>query len=462
MYTLLIQNTMLRESLRVVTRTDDFVGTCLTGGFLLALSVGFIAVFGGALAFTPLAILAAPIALLPTLLVRGYYVRVIGASAQGAETLPSFIRWGKLYRDGLKSGLLFIGYVLPLVAIFGVIVVVLGTIELSTVTEASPTAVTGTVSALTSLFAAVYLLAVLYVQPAAVARFATTGRLRDGFALQRVLSRVTTAQYVTGWLLAVAVTIVGLVISVPLVAVLIGIPLVFYSRVVTHWLYGRGITAPYSGDQKHTRDSRNAPGSETLSQDVPQTGGTDARSDAAMLTPTRDSSTPVQTGRDVPLTASETDSPAASGDHSRQSVNLADDPESNLANSPESGDGDDPARSPRFESLPSTDPTPNSPTTSTHDLGGERLPVNHTDTETDTDAGDFEWGGRPDDTFDDVSAGSTNETQSETDLDAFHWRGDSRDTGDHDQAPDDVEEEQSPSTTEYETGSGGDDTKAER
>ncbi|ESS10585.1 MAG: protein of unknown function (DUF4013) [uncultured archaeon A07HR60] len=293
---------MLQESIRTPIRTGDFLGIGLVGGILLVLSPAFVLGFVALLTVTPLAILAAPIAVLPGLVIRGYYVRVVGAASNGGETVPSFVRWGGLYRDGVKSVLLSAGYLLPAIVTTGVLVSYVGTLNQDlTSAELAAGGGLGTIPAgIGFLAVGLYLVVFAFVRPSAIACLAQTGRLHDGFALRRVLTRAATGRYVAGWLLSVAVTVAGLAVTTPLVALLLGIPLVFYARVISHWLFGRGLAI--------------SPGASDVDESMPPdsergTSGPLASSNtspgAATLAPAGEISTAVQTGRGIPLTATD-------------------------------------------------------------------------------------------------------------------------------------------------------------
>ena len=232
---------MYREALSAPTRTDDAATTLVVGGLLLL--VAAVAPLVWFFTATPLlvALLLTPLAVFPPLVLRGYYVRTVRVGLRGDTATPSFVRWGELVRDGAKSVLLSAGYLLPL----GVLLVVVGGLAVSLVANVvsprSPAGVGAALGVVVGGFALLgYSLTYLYVRPAALAVFAAEGRLRDGFALRRVLGVARSSRYAGGWFRAVTVLAVGLVVAAPTTLAVVGVFVAFYARVVAHLLYGRG------------------------------------------------------------------------------------------------------------------------------------------------------------------------------------------------------------------------------
>ncbi|MDR5671650.1 hypothetical protein AArcCO_1852 [Halalkaliarchaeum sp. AArc-CO] len=296
---------MLRDALAVLPRSDDGIGTAIVGGVLLFLTVVFVPLWLGLLVVTPLAVLLAPIALAPALVLRGYYVRVIQSGLAGDTSVPSFVGWGGLYRAGVASVLLSIVLLLPAVLLVALgaaagAVIQLGRVDLGGMAEP--------VYAVSIGFVAVlligYLLAFLYVRPAALACFAATGRLAAGLSPRRNLRVAFSGGFATGWLVAMFVTLAGLVLVGPFLAVLVGFPLLFVVRVVAHNLYGRG--ASETLDCTAASDASGEPVAVDAAEEAdPVAAETHGELPSE---PTPD----VQVGRRVPLTASDVLSRAAS------------------------------------------------------------------------------------------------------------------------------------------------------
>lgn len=248
---------MLRGAVETPIRSTDAAGTLVVGGFLTALGWIVTPLWLLASLLAPPVALVAPLALAPTLVARGYFLRVVAgeletATARGA---PRFVRWGGLYRDGVKSALLTVAYLLPLVICLGAVAfagTLVGTGRVDPTPVAEPVFGTGSTDpsaavpafgvagGLVVLLAVSYLLAFAYVRPAAVSTFAATGRLRDAFRPTLVWSVATSSDYAVGWSLATVVVLTGYVFALPFVPLLVGIGVVFAVRVVAHALYGRG------------------------------------------------------------------------------------------------------------------------------------------------------------------------------------------------------------------------------
>ena len=251
---------MLRGALATPTRSADAAGTLVVGTVLTLLAWTVTPVWLVVTLLFPLAVLAAPLALAPALVARGYYLRVVAGGIETGNTdgAPPFVAWGRLYRDGLKSALLTVGYLLPLavaLAAAGVAGTFLasGVVDPETLAEPvaagaseTPTAagaVLGVIGGFFLLMTGGYLLVFAYVRPAALAAFAATGRLRDGFRPTLVTDVAFTGDYAVAWSLAAVTLLTGYAIGAPFVPLIAGIVVVFFTRVVVHALYGRGASA---------------------------------------------------------------------------------------------------------------------------------------------------------------------------------------------------------------------------
>ncbi len=336
---------MLRSALATPTDTDDAAGVFIVGTLvtLLAWTIPPIWLLASALA-PPLLVLA-PLALAPAIVARGYFVRVIaeGVSDGNAGGAPSFVEWGRLYRDGLKSLLLSAVLLLPLVGLLALGVAAGVVVELDRVDPApilegvagtaagdseATAAILALVGGLVGVLSAGYLVAFAYVRPAALALFADSGRLRDGLHPGRVAAVAFSGDYAVGWTLAMITLLTGYALAAPFVPLVVGIGVVFSTRIVAHSLYGRGASTALPA-RSGTRDEGARRGDEGA-----RTGGEHARTrdgarrgDEGTLTARRDAGTgvvsgrprshrigrideaspAVQTGRSVPLTGTGTE-----------------------------------------------------------------------------------------------------------------------------------------------------------
>ncbi|WP_423995374.1 DUF4013 domain-containing protein [Halorubrum trapanicum] len=250
---------MLTAAATALTRTDDTAGVVLVGGSVTLLGWILTALWlVGVLFVSPAIAVAAPVAFAPSLVARGYFVRVTRSAIQSGDAAgaPSLVAWGELVRDGLKSALLSAALLAPLaggLAVAGgaVAVLIAGPVDPeSTATAAEsalgpngPVAVAVVAAGVVAALVGAYLLAFAYVRPAALAAFAASGRLRDGLNPRTVAGVAATGSYATGWTLAVGALAVGYAVAAPTVPLIVGVALAFLARVVAHGLYGRGAAA---------------------------------------------------------------------------------------------------------------------------------------------------------------------------------------------------------------------------
>ena len=257
---------MFGDALSTPARTSDSAVTLFIGGVLTLLAVVAPLVAVAALSVSLLGLLFVPLAFLPLLVLRGYYVAVIAGGANREPGAPSIVQWGTLLSNGVKSVLVSVGYALP--ALLLVVLGVAALVALVPPEVADPNTSPAAVESATSDARALGVLAVLalggvlllgygllyaYLRPAALAVFAVSGSLREAFRLGRVRSVAGTGDYAVGWLLAGLVLVVGGVFVLPLSALLVGFFLLFYLQVVAHSLYGRAagdvlVPEPGSGD----------------------------------------------------------------------------------------------------------------------------------------------------------------------------------------------------------------------
>ena len=246
---------MIGPAAAALAGTRDATGVVLVGGALTLLGwVSALLWLGGFLFVSPVLLAAAPVAFAPSLVARGYLVRVTRRAVEtGTAGAPSLVAWGDLLRDGLKSALLSVVLLAPLaVGLSGVAAVGIAAaavpLDPSAVGAAvnaalgpnGAAAVTVTTGGLLAALVAAYLLAFAYVRPAALAAFAASGRLRDGFRPGSVAATVRSESYAAAWTAAAAALAVGYALAVPTAPLLVGAALAFVVRTLAHGLYGRG------------------------------------------------------------------------------------------------------------------------------------------------------------------------------------------------------------------------------
>jgi len=253
---------MLSEALRVPARGTDatgtlLVGTVLTGATVIA-AVGWIALlavdprFGAA---------ATPVVFLLGLVVRGYLVRVVAAGINDRSVAPSFVRWGSLLQDGVRSVFVSVVYALPAAVCFGLAA------GAGVATVVDPPGFAGAPQVLAAVAILIggfgllcYLLVYLYLRPAARAVLAATGSVRAAINPRRLIGVSLSGPYLTGWLIAMGLLTGGPLLVTPLIVLSglaglydvalaaigglltlgVGIILVFWLRMSVAWATGRG------------------------------------------------------------------------------------------------------------------------------------------------------------------------------------------------------------------------------
>ena len=253
---------MLSESLRVPYRAEDAIGTILVGSVLTLLTGVLLGVWGGLLLISlPAALVFIPIAVFPSLILRGYLIAVVDTGIHDQSTVPSFVRWGTLVKTGSKSAVVSVVYLLPAAVLCGLAVGGgVATVVSPPGFEGVLQALTGVVIMLSGFGLLIYGLAYLYVRPAARAVFAASGSLRTALGIRRVLRLASTDGYLSGWLVAMGLLVVGPAVLLPVLAIavalgvlspvaafvgvlatlLLGIVLQFVFRLSAAWATGRG------------------------------------------------------------------------------------------------------------------------------------------------------------------------------------------------------------------------------
>lgn len=260
---------MLTESLRVPYRADDAFGTIVVGSVLTVLIGALLAVWLGIVAvWPPVGLALTPVAALPSLVLRGYLLRVVDGGIRGESSLSSFVRWGSLFRSGVKSVFISVLYFLP-GAVFCGLAVGGGTAAAisSSGFDETAQALTGVLILVSGVGMVGYGLVYFYVRPAARAVFAATGSVRAALGVRRVLRVAATGEYLTGWLVATGLLVAGptfllpvLVVAgavgtvLPVVALLVvlvtllgSVVLAFVLRVSAAWSTGRGAATGLKG-----------------------------------------------------------------------------------------------------------------------------------------------------------------------------------------------------------------------
>lgn len=237
---------MLREALGYPTRRPHGGRAVLVGGSLLLVSSTLSLVAAAGSAYAAVALLA----VIPWLLVRGYYVRVLRA-AVGHEhpRPPSFGQVRALLRDGVGAAAIAVAYLLPAAVVLGPLVAARaagvdpGSALTATGLPADVVAAVLAVLGVVALFAILYLIGALYAIPVAVTLFAHAGRLRAAFDVRTVVAGATSEDYVVAWLVSMVLQVLLLPVAYLLGAIIVGFYLQFVVQVGVRYCYARGVGA---------------------------------------------------------------------------------------------------------------------------------------------------------------------------------------------------------------------------
>lgn len=223
---------MLSEALAYPRSGDDPVKTILLGGIL---SFALLAIF-----------------ILPILVVVGYLVRILDATANGRDEAPEFENWGELLVDGVKALVVAFVYYLPPTALFIAAIVPLAVGgELAGATPDS-TILTGAgvLTILLLLLSIVMWVVMAYVLFAALANFAYHDDLGAAFDIGTIADAAFTTDYFVAAVLAFIVNgVLNLIILLLtlvtfglfyLLYIVIGPFINFYVNMVTFRLMGKG------------------------------------------------------------------------------------------------------------------------------------------------------------------------------------------------------------------------------
>ena len=235
---------MFREALSYPMRKPKRLRGLLLGGGLVFL------VFGFALptALEPPLRYAGLLGVVPYVLLRGYYVRVVRTTiGRDRPTLPPFGRPRQLLRDGVASLFVTTVYLLPGVVVVGPLVyasalgtdvgTVYGELGLPTALVNAAVSVTGFLA----LVAAMSLIGALFAVPVGVARYAHTGRVRAAFEVRRVVGGALSEDYAVAWAISLLLQVLLFPFAYALRAVLVGFVLHFIVAAGVRYCYGQGI-----------------------------------------------------------------------------------------------------------------------------------------------------------------------------------------------------------------------------
>lgn len=158
----------------------------------------------------------ASVLVIPVFFLIGYQLRVMRVGMNSGNTLPEFDEWGEMFTTGLVGIGVGLTYLLP-----AILLVVGG----------------GVLRGISVLF----FLAGLFLIPAGLANYLRKGSFEDALDFGTVLALAQNSEYITHWVMASLLGLVGTALSGGLQVVLIGFFLQFYFYLAIYYLLGRGI-----------------------------------------------------------------------------------------------------------------------------------------------------------------------------------------------------------------------------
>lgn len=201
---------MLREAISYPSSGDSTLRTIVIGGLLYGLSW----------------------LVVPAVLLFGFYTRVLRTVMSDEDVVvPAFDEWWDMFVDGLGFAAVAIVY-----GIVPAVVLAVGT-QVST-------AVAG--------LGGILGLAVYYLLPAGLANYAREGEFLAAFSPGPIADIVLDSQYAVGWLLALAVLVVGGAVAVVLTPIVVGVFLGFYVAVAAFYIYGRAVAEAHGHGSRTT------------------------------------------------------------------------------------------------------------------------------------------------------------------------------------------------------------------
>jgi hypothetical protein len=236
---------MFREALDYPTRPTEGGRSVILGGLTLIVVAAFVAITGLEPPYAYLAVFR----LLPWLLVRGYYVRVVRTTiGRDRPTPPRFGDVRRLLRDGATAMLIAAVYLVPGLVVLGPLIAIQA-FELDLAARfpgAVPESVSLVVVSIAGVLAIVAFMSLIgafYVLPVAVARFAHTDDVTAAFEFRTVVSGAATEDYAIAWGVSLVLQALLMPIAFLLRVLLVGFFLQFLVASGVRYCYGQGVGA---------------------------------------------------------------------------------------------------------------------------------------------------------------------------------------------------------------------------
>jgi len=240
---------MLSDALTYPIQGDHTAEILVVGG-LLSFITGVLATLIFFLGFATLGIglIFLPVAYLPSLSILGYLVRVLKSTAQGETAPPEFDDIGRAFKDGIFASVIsFVYYLLP-----GLVFLVSAGIGAGIGNE-----VGGLFGLLGFLVGTVLTIALTYVYPVALTRYALEDNIGAAFSFGSMTATLASVDYLVAWLfgfliLAVGGVLSGIVSLIPLLGWIIAPVVLFFFSIMAYRAFGLAYTSASASTRNET------------------------------------------------------------------------------------------------------------------------------------------------------------------------------------------------------------------
>ena len=204
---------MINDAINYPIEGDQTSDILLVGGVLSIISGILAAIFLLLSVFTfGLGFILMPLAFIPSLGIMGYYVRVLESTVDGGSEPPAFDDIAGAFKDGLVATAIGVVYYLIPSVLFLVAALFGGVLGGAAGNNGG--------GALALLFligggglATVLTIALTYVYPAALTRYATTDDIAAAFAFSDLIDTIGSIDYLVAWLYGLAILLVGGIVA---------------------------------------------------------------------------------------------------------------------------------------------------------------------------------------------------------------------------------------------------------
>lgn len=245
---------MISDSLTYPIEGENTAEILIIGGILSLLSgllIGAIS-FLGALTLG-IGFVLLPIAFIPTLGIVGYYVRILKSTVEGQDEPPAFDDLGMAFKDGLfATAIGFVYYLIPIILIS--ITTVFGGFLGGSLGSDTGGMLGGTIIFVGFGLATILTIALTYIYPAALTRYAVLDNVGAAFSFSELSDTILGMDYLVAWLfgfiiLSVGFFIAGAISLIPFIGWIIGPVIQFLFAMMAYRAFGLAYNAGTSSNQ---------------------------------------------------------------------------------------------------------------------------------------------------------------------------------------------------------------------